>query len=100
MQVVSLPPKLWALSTVQVSNVGQSVQNQNEKHSAEKGTLYRKKGPVWYRNAPVMECSGTVMFQCQTEMPDAEIPNLAALVSMLMPSYAQHAKNLFKTYQY
>jgi hypothetical protein len=32
-------------------------------------------------------------------MLDAGIPILAALASMLMPSYAQHAKNLLKTYQ-
>ncbi len=84
-------------STVQFLNVGlydiQSVQYQNEKHSADKGTPYQKKGPVWYRNAPVKKCSGTVMLQCQTEMPDAGIPILAALASMLMPSYVQHAKH-------
>jgi hypothetical protein len=58
-----------------------------------------KKGPVWYWNAPVMECSGTIMLQCQTEMPDAGILILAALASILMPSYVQNAKNLLKTYQ-
>ncbi len=58
-----------------------------------------KKGQVWYRNTPVMECSGTVMLQCQTEMPDAGIPILAAFASILMSSYVQHAKNLLTTYQ-
>jgi hypothetical protein len=62
--------------------------------SADKGTPYRKKGPVWYQNALVIEWSGIVVLRYLTEMPDAGILMLAALASILMPSYVrvQHTK--------